>query len=176
MSDCREWHDKSDWVMADDALIEHTMGMLTPSAQRRWLRWNCLPSTEQRRGIEALRVRVWNPSGSCTPPLIRELTGLEYLSMPLHYASALCADWLPPSIETLCFDEDRTAKKKDRVRMETVLPSVRHVKCISGTLSFTRAGPPRSGTGFYRERNFSTHVTPAVNRLIPTLTASLYNR
>jgi hypothetical protein len=27
--------------------------------------------------------------------------------------------------------------------------------------SFTRAQPPRFGTGFYRERNFNAHVTPA---------------
>lgn len=140
MSQYRDWHEKTDWVMADDALTERTAYLLSPDSRSRWLRWNCMPSTDRQNQVEALRIRTSNPDITAMPSPLKALRNLKYVSMPLDYAATLREDWLPPSVETLSFEENGTGRAS--ISREIVLPSVRRLLCVSGTLMFAHSSFP----------------------------------
>jgi hypothetical protein len=156
MQSYREWKCADDWVMVDDALLDEEVRGWTPSEKRqwrreegrRWLKWGSLPSTKDRSDVEAMRLRIGEAVDTDLrrfPRRISELPHLQYLSMPLGYAGSLSTGSLPPSVETLEFNEQDYwgSSKKGTIPDDAVFPSVKRISCSTGEIHFTRENFPK---------------------------------
>ena len=141
--------------MTDDQLLENEIRGWTSYEKRQWRReegrywltWGNLPPTKDRPNVEAMRLRIGEAVDTDLRPFphkISQLPRLQYLSMPLRYADCLTTDSLPPSVETLDFNETDYwgTSNKGTIPENAVFPSVKRISCVKGEIHFTRENFP----------------------------------